>query len=102
MDVFALLLPLRPRLVLAILLNAMIVAALLMLCWYGYFGMLRAHRVMSVAVGVQESFLYGALPVGAALMALRMIAVIVGDVIVLVTPHKIAADDLPPANERYL
>ena len=102
MDVFTTLLPPRPRLILSIVLNTAIVAALLFLCWYGFFGTLRAHRVMSVAVGVQESLLYGALPVGAALLAIRMVAVIIGDVIVLTTPHKIADDDLPPANERYL
>ena len=102
MDVFTTLLPPRPRLILAILLNTLIIAALLILCWYGFFGMLRAHRVMSVAVGVQESFLYGALPVGAALMAIRMVAVVIGDVIVLTAADKIPDDDLPPANERYL
>lgn len=102
MDVFTLLLSPRLRLVLAILLNATVMAALLILCWYGYFGMLRAHRVMSVAVGVQESFLYGALPVGAALMALRTAAVIITDIALLTSPAKIEEDELPPTSERYL
>ena len=102
MDVFAQLLPPRPRLALSILLNAAVLAALLILCWYGFFGMLRAHRVMSVAVGLPESFLYGALPVGGALMALRMAIVVVGDAALLLSPAKIEAGDAPPASERYL
>ena len=80
MDVFVLMLPDRLRILLRTLLNMVVVAALLMLVWYGYFGMLRANRVVSVTLGVSEAFLYGALPVGAALMAFRMVIVIIENI----------------------
>ena len=85
MDVFVLMLPDRLRVAVRTFLNIIVVAALLMLVWYGYFGMLRAHRVVSVTLGVSEAFLYGALPVGAALMALRMVIVILENVRFLLT-----------------
>nr|WP_321463000.1 TRAP transporter small permease [uncultured Cohaesibacter sp.] len=85
MDVFVLMLPDRLRIMLRTALNMIVVVALLMLVWYGYFGMLRANRVVSVTLGVSEAFLYGALPVGAALMALRMIIVIIENIRFLIT-----------------
>ena len=85
MDVFVLMLPDRLRIILRTLLNMVVVAALLMLVWYGYFGMLRANRVVSVTLGVSEAFLYGALPVGAALMAFRMVIVIIENIRFLIT-----------------
>lgn len=101
MDVFVLMLPTRSRLFVGILLNSVIVFCLGLLAWYGFFGMLRAHRVMSVAVGVPESLLYGALPVGAVLMALRMLFVIAQDVSLLRHPERagVAGHD---TSERYL
>ena len=101
MDIFALQLPIRPRMILAILLNTTIIACLLLLVWYGFFGMLRAHRVMSVAIGVPESWLYGALPVGAALMALRMLFVVAQDIITLRRPDPTPPESLG-SSKRFL
>lgn len=85
MDVFVLMLPARAQRGLAVVLNLAVFAALMTLSWYGYFGMLRANRVVSVTLGVSEAFLYGALPVGAALMAFRMIFVIFEDARFVIT-----------------
>lgn len=101
MDIFTLLLPVRPRIILGILLNTVIIACLLLLVWYGLFGTLRAHRVMSVAIGVPESWLYGALPVGAALMALRMLLTVAQDIITLRRP-KPTPPGSPGSSERFL
>jgi len=81
MDILAMLLGARVWSALQILLNTMITTVLIVLVWYGTLGALRAARVDSIALGVPEAFLFGALPAGAALMALRMVLVIGSDII---------------------
>lgn len=83
MDILAMVFGGRLWTMLQVLLNAMILAVLAVLVWYGTLGAIRASRVDSIALGVPEAFLFGALPVGAALMALRMIVVISTDILSL-------------------
>lgn len=81
MDILAMIFGGRLWTLLQVGLNAMILAVLAVLVWYGTLGAIRAMRVDSIALGVPEAFMFGALPVGAALMALRMIAVISSDIL---------------------
>jgi TRAP-type C4-dicarboxylate transport system permease small subunit len=91
MDIVPMMLPPRTRL-----------AALMLLAWYGFFGALRANNVMSIAIGVPESWLYGALPVFAVLAGLRTALAIAQDVMVLAHgDDREAAEETAPA-ERYL
>jgi TRAP-type C4-dicarboxylate transport system permease small subunit len=80
MDILATLFGARVWSVLQVGLNTMIAAVLIVLVWYGTLGAMRAARVESIALGVPEAFLFGALPVGAALMALRMVLLIAADI----------------------
>ncbi|WP_309082799.1 TRAP transporter small permease [Chelativorans sp.] len=99
MDIVPLLLPVRIRLMLRIVLDLLIFAALLILAYYGTFGAMRAHKVMSVAIGVPESWLYGALPVFAVLAAIRVLLAMARDVRALRGGR---AEPLDLASERYL
>lgn len=81
MDILALVFGGRLWTMLHIVLNTLVLAILAVLVWYGTLGAIRASRVDSIALGVPEAFLFAALPVGAALMALRMIAVIASDIL---------------------
>jgi TRAP-type transport system small permease protein len=102
MDIISMMLPPRTRLILRLVLDVMVLAALLLLAWYGFFGTLRANNVMSIAIGVPESWLYGALPVFAVLAAVRTALAIAQDVIVLAHgDDREAAEETAPA-ERYL
>jgi TRAP-type transport system small permease protein len=102
MDIVPMMLPPRTRLVLRIVLDLMVLAALLLLVWYGIFGTMRAHNVISIAIGMPESWLYGALPVFAVLAAIRTALAIAQDVIVLRQgDERQAAEETVPA-ERYL
>ncbi len=83
MDILALTLGARIWVMLQVLLNLATAAVLVVLVWYGSLGAMRAMRVESVALGVPEALLYGALPVGAALMALRMIVLLIEDIAAL-------------------
>lgn len=80
MDVLAL--ALGPRLwsMLQVVFNLAMAAILVVLAWYGLKGAVRSSAVASVALGVPESFLYGALPVGAALMAIRLVGLAALDI----------------------
>ncbi|WP_275565976.1 TRAP transporter small permease [Psychromarinibacter sediminicola] len=84
MDVFYMLLPVRLRLALQLVFHVAIFGCLAVLAWYGTLGTMRAHSVMSVALRVPESLLYGALPVGAVLMALRVAFIFTQDVVALI------------------
>jgi TRAP-type transport system small permease protein len=95
-------LPPRTRLLLRLALDVAVLAALMLLAWYGFFGALRANNVMSIAIGVPESWLYGALPVFAVLAGLRTALAIAQDVMVLAHgDDREAAEETAPA-ERYL
>lgn len=80
MDLLATMLGPRVKVLLQILLNAAILASLVVLVWYSWQGAIRAGRIDSVALGVPESLLYGALPVGAALMTLRILMLLAADI----------------------
>jgi len=101
MDAFSAMLPDTLRRPLNILLNLLVLAALVILLWYGWSGALRANRVMSVALGVPESALYAALPVSAALMALRCLQVIAHHLGALRRREPIAIPEVA-SSERFL
>jgi len=83
MDIFALMLPPKLGKILQIIINAVVASTLVILVWYGTFGAMRAGRVDSIALGVPESLLYGALPVGAAFMTFRLVAALFFDFVTL-------------------
>ncbi|GAB1583461.1 TRAP transporter small permease [Phyllobacterium phragmitis] len=99
MDIVPMMLPERARLVLRLILDLLVLAALLILVYYGTFGAMRAHKVMSIAIGVPESWLYGALPVFGVLSAIRIVLVMMRDVRALLSGGH-DATDIP--SERYL
>ncbi|RCS22135.1 TRAP transporter small permease [Phyllobacterium salinisoli] len=99
MDIVPLMLPERARLGLRLVLDILVLAALLILVYYSIFGAMRAHKVMSIAIGVPESWLYGALPVFGVLAAIRIALVMARDARTLFGGGH-DATDIPP--ERYL
>ncbi|PDT81676.1 TRAP transporter small permease [Sinorhizobium sp. BJ1] len=99
MDIVPMMLPERAQLVLRLILDGLVLGALLILVYYGIFGAIRAHKVMSIAIGVPESWLYGALPVFGMLAAIRIMLVMARDTRALLSGgHPVA--DAP--SERYL
>ncbi|MDW9524149.1 TRAP transporter small permease subunit [Sinorhizobium meliloti] len=80
MDIVPRMLPERAQLFLRLVLDVLVLTALLVLVYYGFFGAMRAHKVMSIAIGVPESWLYGALPVFGLLAAVRIMLVMARDV----------------------
>lgn len=60
---------------------------------------MRAHKVMSIAIGVPESWLYGALPVFGLLAAVRIMLVMGRDVRLLFGARSPSVD---APFERYL
>ncbi|WP_018010237.1 TRAP transporter small permease [Sinorhizobium medicae] len=99
MDIVPRMLPERVQLLLRLVLDLVVLAALLVLVYYGIFGAMRAHKVMSIAIGVPESWLYGALPVFGLLAAIRILLVMARDVRLLFDSGRPAAD---APSERYL
>jgi TRAP-type C4-dicarboxylate transport system permease small subunit len=95
MDIVPSMLPERARLVLRLVLDIMVLIALVALVYYGAFGTMRAHRVMSVAIGVPESWLYGALPVCGMFMTVRLVAVMASNFRLL----RGGAGKIPPAED---
>ena len=71
-DLLPNMLPLRPRLALGLAMDAILLVVLVVLVWLGVEGTLRSHRLPSVTMDLPQSFLYGVVPVGCALMLLRL------------------------------
>lgn len=99
MDIVPRMLPKRVQLILRLFLDLLVLTALLVLVYYGIFGAMRAHKVMSIAIGVPESWLYGALPVFGLLAAIRILLVMARDVRLLFDSRRPAVD---APSERYL
>jgi TRAP-type C4-dicarboxylate transport system permease small subunit len=70
----------RHRMLLGIVMDLLVLGCLVALTYHGAAYARRANAVDSVVLEVPESLLYGALPVGAALMSLRLILRLVRDV----------------------
>ncbi|WEX74006.1 TRAP transporter small permease [Sinorhizobium numidicum] len=99
MDIVPLMLPERAQLILRLVLDLLVLAALFILVYYGAFGAMRAHRVMSIAIGVPESWLYGALPVFGLLASIRIMLVMARDARTLLSGgHEV----MNAPSERYL
>lgn len=87
-------LPLRGRLALGLAMDLILLVVLAVLVWLGVEGTLRAHRLPSVTMDLPQSFLYGVVPVGCALMLLRLGLRMADDVRGLVAGRDIRGDRL--------
>ncbi|MBP2238245.1 TRAP-type C4-dicarboxylate transport system permease small subunit [Sinorhizobium kostiense] len=99
MDIVPMMLPERAQLILRLVLDLLVLGALLILVYYGSFGAMRAHKVMSIAIGVPESWLYGALPVFGLLAAVRIMLVMARDARTLLSGRRPIVDT---PSERFL
>jgi TRAP-type C4-dicarboxylate transport system permease small subunit len=99
MDIVPMMLAERAQLMLRLVLDLLVLGALLILVYYGTFGAMRAHKVMSIAIGVPESWLYGALPVFGVLAAVRIMLVMARDARTLLSGRRPVVE---APSERYL